>query len=292
MRSLHILDIEGGLLANQCQGILCLMVLGHIGRRNQDNRFAQQAELADGTGSGATDDQVGSLVGGTHIGDEVGDLQVRNVLSLQALSNFSTIVLACLPDELDVAGLDEVQMLQHTLVDGAGTQAATNQQNGLLGRVETEGAHGIVVLQRGLQQLLAHGVTRQHNLIGREETLHALVSHTDFRRLLGQQLIGDTGIRVLFLQQTGDAFGGSHIERRATGIASYADGYLWTELLDNLLGHALALPYLVEYLDILQQVLAVEALYGQTFYLVAGGWHTLHLHASQGTHEQNFRIWA
>ena len=82
------------------------------------------------------------------------------------------------------------------------------------------------------------------------------------------------------MQQTGDALGSRHVERRTTGIATHTDSHLRTEVLDDFLGHALALPYLVEYLDVLQQVLTVKALNGKTFNLIACGRNTLHLHTA------------
>ena len=59
------------------------------------------------------------------------------------------------------------------------------------------------------------------------------------------------------------------------------------EVLDNLTGLALALPHHIQHLHILQQVLAVEALNGQAYDVIARLRHALHLHASQGTYEDD-----
>ena len=37
----YVLHIEGCLLVDECQGILGLVVLSHVGRGNQDNGFTQ-----------------------------------------------------------------------------------------------------------------------------------------------------------------------------------------------------------------------------------------------------------
>ena len=52
----------------------------------------------------------------------------------------------------------------------------------------------------GIQQVLTHRVTREFDLLFREEAFHALIGHTDAGSLLGKQLIGDASIRVLLLQ--------------------------------------------------------------------------------------------
>ena len=147
-------------------------------------------------------------------------------------------------------------------------------------RVETKGADGFVMREGCLQQRLPHGITSLDDLVGREETLHAVIGNTYLLRFLCQQLIGDASIRVLFLYQARDSHRGSLVKGGTTGIASYTHSYLRTELLDNLLSHALTLPYLIENLDILEQVLAVKTADGETFDLIASGGDTLHLHPS------------
>ena len=171
-------------------------------------------------------------------------------------------------------------MLQNAFVQRAGTQAATDNKDYLFSGVKAKGSYSILMAYSGIEQLLTNRIACHHDFLCGEETFHALISDTNLGGFLGQQLVGDTCIGVLFLQQTRNTFGCCHIERRTTGIASDTDSYLRTEVLDNLLGHALALPYLVEYLEVLQQILAVKTLNGETYYLIARSRNTLHLHTT------------
>ena len=198
------------------------------------------------------------------------------------------IIFASLPDELDTRLLDQVEMLQHTFVDGAGTQTAAHQQDGFLLWVQTEALDCFLAGDSGFQQRLPDRISRHDNLLGWEETLHSIVGHADFLRFLGQQFIGHSCIRILLLYETGYAHRRCLIERRAAGVT--ADTYCshGTKILDDLLGHALALPNLQQHREVLQQVLPVEATNGQSFDLVSGCWHTLHFHATQCSHKQYF----
>ena len=137
---------------------------------------------------------------------------------------------------------------------------------------------------------MADRVAGEDDLLLREEPLHTLVGHADLLGALGQQLVGDAGKGVLLLQQRGDAHIGCHIQRRAAGIASHPDGYVGTELLDDLAGDVLALQHLPQHRHILEQVLAVEPCYGQALDLVACSRHTLHFHAPLSADEQYGRF--
>ena len=228
------------------------MVLGHIRTWYKDYWLAYETELWNAAGSSAADNQVGSLVSGAHIGDEIGNHQIRDILSLQSLCNLGAIVFACLPDKLGISCLYQVEVLQHALVDGAGAKATTYQQNGFLGRIETKGLDGILARNLCVEQSLTYGISCKDNLVGREETLHSLVSHTDLGGFLGQQLVGNTCVWVLLLNQAGDTHGGSLVKGRTAGITANTYSYLRLKILDNLLGHTLALPYLVQNLKVLE----------------------------------------
>ena len=97
------------------------MVFCHVRARNQNHWLADEAELADAAGTGTADNQVGCLVGCTHVADEVGNLEHRQFLAYHLLHDGSVVVLTCLPDKLHTAFLYQVEVLQHTLVDGSCT---------------------------------------------------------------------------------------------------------------------------------------------------------------------------
>ena len=181
-------------------------------------------------------------------------------------------------------------MAEHALVDGTGTQTAAYEQDGLLFRVKAETADSVLTGDGGVEECLAHGVACEDDLLSREEPFHTFVGHTDFLRFLGQQLVGDTRIGVLFLDEAGDTHGSCLVERRTAGIATHAYCHLRTEVFDDLLGHALTLPYLIEHLDVLQQVLAIETADRQSLDLITRSRNTLHLHSSDGTYKEDLRI--
>ena len=164
------------------------MVLGHIGTWHENHRLPDQAELADGAGSGAAYHQVGGLVGGSHVGNEVHLPQVGQLaIVLQCPVHFLIVVFTRLPDELHVGRcLHHVEMLAHAFVYRAGPERASHEQDGLLVWVEAELPAGLLRGDVGIQHILAHGVSRHDDFLFREEPLHVVVGHADFVGLLGQ----------------------------------------------------------------------------------------------------------
>ena len=231
------------------------------------------------------------MIGRTHVADEVEYLEIGDVAeSGHGLVHFVIVEFAGLPDELHLRGLDLGQVVAHALVDGARAEAAAHKQNGLLVGGETELAPGLLAGERRGEHVLTHGVSGHDNLVGREESLHALVGYAYLGSLLGQQPVGDPGVAVLLLDEAGDAALGTHVEGGAAGIAANTHGRHGTEVFDDVLGHALAFPNAEKHGDVFQQVLAIEAADGQPLNLVACRRHALHLHASECTDNQNLGI--
>ena len=127
-------------------------------------------------------------------------------------------------------------MTEHTLIDGASSKTAANEQDGLLLWVESQGFHSLVTTDGGIEQILTHGVTRQDDLVCREKALHALVGHTDFRCLCRKRLIGQSGIAILLLDKRRNAQAVGSPKSSAAGITTHADSHVWTELTQHLLG--------------------------------------------------------
>ena len=66
-------------------------------------RLAEKAEFADAAGTCAAYYEVGSLIGLVHVADEICNIQVSwRAISFQFLRDVLLIVLASLPNELDV----------------------------------------------------------------------------------------------------------------------------------------------------------------------------------------------
>ena len=77
-------------------------------------------------------------------------------------------------------------MLKDTLIDGPGTQTAAYEQDCFLAWVETETLNGFLFRYGGVESCLTNRVSCQNNLVGREETLHALVCHAYLLGLFGE----------------------------------------------------------------------------------------------------------
>ena len=216
------------------------------------------------------------------------------MMTLQLLEDALVVVLTGLPDYLHTTVLYLIQVLQHTLVHGAGSQGTAHDENGFLLGIQSELLDGFLMTDGCLQQRLSYGVSCHDDLLCREETVHILVGHADLLCFLGQQLVRDTCVGVLFLYQTGDSHGGALVQRRSAGVAAHTHCSHRTEVLDDAASQALTFPYLVQHLHVLQQVLPVEAAYRQSFDFISGSGNTLHLHAVFCTHEQDlcFRVLA
>ena len=92
-----------------------------------------------------------------------------------------------------------------------------------------------------------------------EEFFHTFVGHANLACLLCQQLVGDTGVGILFLYQRGNTHHARHFQRRTTGIATYTDGYLRAELLDDAPCFPLASYQFQQYGEVLPQMFTVES---------------------------------
>ena len=198
-----------------------------------------------------------------------------------------------MPHKLHIALLlYKGQIAQYALVEGACTERTANHQYGAFARHQTEAAHGIVLLHRALEQVLAHGISRKEYFVGREETRHAVVSHTYLACLFGKQFVGHAGIRVLLLQQSGYAHAFGHIECGSAGIAAHAYCHLRTEVAQDAARHAAAFQYFEQHGYVLQQIFAIKAGYGQSLDGVACCWHTLHFHTSLSAYKKYLGIGA
>ena len=156
-------------------------------------------------------------------------------------------------------GTNDIQSGTQCLVDGAGSEAAAQYQYGFLLRVQSEVLYGIFVQDGMSEQVLAHRITGHDYLFCRKEFFHTFVGHANLACLLCQQLVGDTGVGILFLYQCGNTHHARHFQRRTTGIATYTDGHLRTELLDNAPCFPLAPYQFQQYGKVLPQMFTVES---------------------------------
>ena len=195
-----------------------------------------------------------------------------------------------MPDYLHITLLDIIQVLHHAFVDRPGTKRTTYYQNGLFLRVESETLNGFCLGHLVFQQGLTYRIARHDDFFGREETLHPFVGNTNLISLFSQQFVGHASIGILFLNQTGNAHCCGFVECRTTGIPTHTHRGHRTEVLDNLSGHTLAFPYLEKNFHVLQQILAVETLNGETFYFITSRGDALHLHSAESPYKENLCI--
>ena len=71
-------------------------------------------------------------------------------------------------------------MAQYALIDSSSSEAASDDEHGLLVGVKTEALARLFFCDTGLQKILPYGVARHDYLVSREEALHAFVSYAHF----------------------------------------------------------------------------------------------------------------
>ena len=134
----------------------------------------------------------------------------------------------------------------------------------------------------------------EDNLLLREEALHAVISHTNHLCVTGQQLIGQTGIGVLFLQQRLVSHLGGSLEGGLAGEPSDSNHNIRLEIKQYLLHHPTAFQHTERQLQVLHNIgrrqFALQTRDGQPFDFIPCRRHLLHLHASLGTHEEYLGI--
>ena len=182
-------------------------------------------------------------------------------------------------------------MLLHALVDGTGAEAATYEQDGLLIGIEAELFACILRCDIAVHHILPHGVAGLYDLVGREETLHAVVGHTDDAGLGAQHLVGLASVGVLLLDEAGHAETLSGIQCCCTGVTAYAHSHLRLKRTHDLLCQTFASEVVDDDANILWRVEGTrQSPDGQAFDLIASLWHTLHLHAAQCADKQYLRV--
>ena len=244
-------------------------------------------KLGYGACSGTRHHEVGRAVGTRHIGDERHGLYI--VVSGCRAGALFGIELACLPHHLiSASGGKTVKAGGNTVVDGARAKASTYHQQQRTGRVKPESALGCGAVHPGtVGYLFSHRISGLGNDLGGEEALHAVVGHADCAGLRREKLVCDSRIRVLFLNKRRDALTLCLLEYGAAGISAHAYGNVGTEVPDDA-ARAKQTPHkLHHHRHVAPETTAVETRHGQSFYLISGGRHTLHLHAAACAHKEN-----
>ena len=154
------------------------------------------------------------------------------------------VVLAALPYDLDAlsCGTSFLYPFFHRIVQGGASEAASHDEYMLHFRVEAIELHSLCLhLFICCHDLLPDRVSRENDLVGREEPLHSLICHADTHCFLAEYLVGQTCESVLLLDQCRNAHAACRPQKGSARIAAHADGDVRFEPADQLLRHPYAL---------------------------------------------------
>ena len=271
-----------------------LVILRHIGRRDENGGLPRYAQFGNRSGAGPGKQQVGHGIGQVHPLDEIRVEQIRYVATGHEGVDPFFIVSAALPDYLVVRLCRTVlHPVAHDAVQRAAAQAAADHEERLLVGIEPVEAVALFALfARGRGDLLADRIAREQDPVGREETLHPFVCRADLGSALGEHLVGQARERVLLLQEAGDTLVRSTPEQRTAGIATHAHRHVGLELLQDVARLPDAFQHLEGEGEVLERERTLQSGHGQADDLVARRGHALHLHLSFGADKENLRFGA
>ena len=152
------------------------------------------------------------------------------LVSSGLLLGFGEIKLTGLPEQLNASFAQLGQGGSSSLIEGARPEAAANDEQRFLSRVEAKETERFGAVALG--DFGPHGVAGYYQLLRGEELLHALVGHAYFTDALSQQLINQAGVGILFLNKRGDCARSGGQQHRGRGIATHAHHDIGPEFLD------------------------------------------------------------
>ena len=275
------------------------MVVGDVGRRDQDAGRTGGGQLIAGRGTGTADDDVSRSHQGGHVVDVLADVDGGAVFKINALllHQFGHPVLAEGAGGVDVVEGEAVFLLQdhqvsHGAVHSGCAQAAEggNQQL-LIGQAQFSTGS----FPGGFQELLADGHAHDFNFLGLLVVLAALLeADQNAGGNVGSQLGGQAGNGVGFVDDGGDAQLGACVQRREAGVAAGTDDDVGTKFLDDFLaaGHSAqdALDGLGVLLDAGQAQGAAQAGAGQGLQLIARLGNQLLFHMALSADEEDVGV--
>ena len=264
------------------------MVLGHVGRRNEQHRLGNEAQLGDRPGPAARDDQIGRGVGVVHAVDESPLPDVRGGVRGQKGLHFALVVLARLPDHLHggLAVRPDDPCLHHLVQRPRAERPANHQDHRKIRRqpviFQRLGAVGAL-----LRKAAPQGIARQDDLRRREKAFHAFVGRADAPRALREDFIRHARIGVLLLNHGRHAHPLRGPQHRSAGIAAEAHHGVGPEVADDPLRHPDALHRLERHRQVAPVQPPLKARDRQAHDAVAQRRDLLHLHLALGPDEEN-----
>ena len=175
-------------------------------------------------------------------------------LPLDSLLGFVIHGAACLEDDLHFVLGQKLEVVQNHAVDAASPKAAPDAEDNRLRRVKLEERTTLLPCSSHLLNVSTDRIAGKDQLVGRKETLHALVGHTDAVCTPRESLVGESCIGVLLLQKCGVAHTLGHAERWLAGKAPDTDNNIGLETAQNAAHYAAAAQHLEGQLQVLDNI--------------------------------------
>ena len=154
------------------------------------------------------------------------------------------VISAALPDDLYFfsSGTSVGYPFLHGVVEGRAAETSSDDEDVLLLRVEAIKVESFLLhLFCCGYDLLSDRISCKDNLVGREESFHSFICHTDLSGLFSKNLVGQARKAVLLLNEGGNTQTGGCPQKGSAGISSHAYCYVRSELPDDLFSHRHAL---------------------------------------------------
>jgi len=139
-------------------GILALMVLGHIGRRDEHNGKPDKLQLGDGTRSGTRHHNVGGTVGERHVGDERHSFHHSGVTLCDSLT-LLIVEFSSLPQHKCTFILNLIERGGNAFIDGACAEASTHHKHKLAVDRHAKALSRLLLCRRDIKQIGSHGIS-------------------------------------------------------------------------------------------------------------------------------------
>ena len=200
------------------------------------------------------------------------------------------VIFARLPDHLERRPeLLSREPRLHRLVERAAAQrAAHDEHRGACG-VQSESGRSFQPVGLGRHgEASAQGISRVHDPLGGEEALHAVVGHADTPRTACEDLVRQTGVGVLLLDERRDSRSLRGPQHGPRGVAAESHHDVGAELADRAPRTADAFEYLEGQRQIRQREPPLQSRRRQPYDAVAQRRNLLHLHFAFGADEEQF----
>ncbi len=194
-----VFDKDGSPLVGEGTCILGLMIFRYIRARHQNAGLPEKLKLTNGAGSCSRHHKIGCGISCRHIGYELCNNDTLQILD----GGCATVakILSGLPYHLNTLVVKATDATLHAFIESEGSETATYYKHCREIRIQAESLAGLFRRYGCGKEILTHGIACQHDLFCRKESLEVRISHADFFGFLGEELVSDSGIGVLFLKQ-------------------------------------------------------------------------------------------